>query len=636
MKKLFLLICLNFTLFISANSYADKIIVGNLELDGNLSMPDVGTSTPTTPSSGWGKLYISSGDLIFMNDSGGTNSTTGTVTAGAGGWTDDGSSVRLTTISDSVGIGTSTPSTELEVVGTVTATAFAGDGSQLTGLSSGAPTDATYITQTANGTLSAEQALSALATGILKSATGTGVVSIATAGTDYYNPTGTDVAIADGGTGTSTAQAAINALTSVSGATIGHVLTKSAGGNAVFEAATGGMTDPMTTRGDIIYRNASNITDRLGVGASGKVIKSDGVDLYWGPDALGGGSGAWVDADPVVLGTSTRDVHIGNDVGTDTAKLEIGIDSDQIGLSIGTFVGQTANALNIRSGDTGAVVASISKDGVMSAPSFNSILSDGQTGYFRFLEDPANGTDYIEIKAPASIAANVSMTLFGADSAGALSSDGAGTFSFNAFTGTGNIARATSPTLVTPTLGVASATSVVGSITLAGDPALAANTASPSANGIIFEGATADGIETLLNAVDPTVADKTVSLPNGTGIVQLRPAVVITATTYTIGTTDPMESYGGIIYVTGATTITMPAVVTGMHFTVITIGNVAVSVDTNAADKMILDGVTLDDGDKATNPSTTGALLVCTYYSADGWYCASGSNNGTLWTDGGP
>lgn len=49
----------------------------------------------------------------------------------------------------------------------------------------GAPTDATYITQTANGTLTAEQALSALATGILKSTTGTGVISIGVPDTDF-------------------------------------------------------------------------------------------------------------------------------------------------------------------------------------------------------------------------------------------------------------------------------------------------------------------------------------------------------------------------------------------------------------------------------------------------------------------
>lgn len=53
-----------------------------------------------------------------------------------------------------------------------------------------APTDATYITQTPNGTLSAEQALSVLDTGILKNTTTTGVLSIASAGTDYVVPAG--------------------------------------------------------------------------------------------------------------------------------------------------------------------------------------------------------------------------------------------------------------------------------------------------------------------------------------------------------------------------------------------------------------------------------------------------------------
>lgn len=45
------------------------------------------------------------------------------------------------------------------------------------GTGSGAPTDATYITQTANGSLSAEQALSALSTGIMRVATTTGVIT---------------------------------------------------------------------------------------------------------------------------------------------------------------------------------------------------------------------------------------------------------------------------------------------------------------------------------------------------------------------------------------------------------------------------------------------------------------------------
>lgn len=50
---------------------------------------------------------------------------------------------------------------------------------------SGAPVDATYITQTANSTLTNEQNLAALSTGLLKGTTGTGAVSIGAAGTDF-------------------------------------------------------------------------------------------------------------------------------------------------------------------------------------------------------------------------------------------------------------------------------------------------------------------------------------------------------------------------------------------------------------------------------------------------------------------
>ena len=48
-----------------------------------------------------------------------------------------------------------------------------------------APATATYITQTADAGLSAEQALSSLATGVVKVTTGTGVLSTAVANTDY-------------------------------------------------------------------------------------------------------------------------------------------------------------------------------------------------------------------------------------------------------------------------------------------------------------------------------------------------------------------------------------------------------------------------------------------------------------------
>lgn len=81
-------------------------------------------------------------------------------------------------------------------------------------IAAGASTSAHYLTSQAESGLSAEVNLGALTTGLLKHTVAAGVSTPATAvaGTDYYNPGGTDVAIADGGTGQSTAAAAINAL----------------------------------------------------------------------------------------------------------------------------------------------------------------------------------------------------------------------------------------------------------------------------------------------------------------------------------------------------------------------------------------------------------------------------------------
>ena len=87
--------------------------------------------------------------------------------------------------------------------------------------------------------------------------------------------------------------------------------------------------------------------------------------------------------------------------------------------------------------------------------------------------------------------------------------------------------------------------------------------------------------------------------------------------------------YSGVFYVTGAYTVTLPAVAEGMSATFITIGANAVSIDVNASDLQYLDGTALADGDKATNTSTAGDMIVFTYFDATGWYSAS---NG--WADG--
>ena len=65
------------------------------------------------------------------------------------------------------------------------------------------------------------------------------ITAVGTIGTGIWQAT--DVGISYGGTGQSTAQAAINALSAVSGATNEHVLTKdTATGNAIFKVAAGG------------------------------------------------------------------------------------------------------------------------------------------------------------------------------------------------------------------------------------------------------------------------------------------------------------------------------------------------------------------------------------------------------------
>lgn len=63
-----------------------------------------------------------------------------------------------------------------------------GDSTWATPSGGGAPTGAKYIVQEPDAGLSAEQALSALGTGLLKNTTGTGILTIAAAGTDFQAP----------------------------------------------------------------------------------------------------------------------------------------------------------------------------------------------------------------------------------------------------------------------------------------------------------------------------------------------------------------------------------------------------------------------------------------------------------------
>jgi len=259
---------------------------------------------------------------------------------------------------------------------------------------------------------------SALATGILKSTTSTGALSIAVAAdfpTLNQNTTGTasnvtgTVAIANGGTGQINQQSAINALT---GTQVSGRYLRSDGSNAtlaVIQAAdvptlnqnttgtasnvtgtvaianggTGQTTasagfnalSPITTTGDIIIGNGTNSATRLGIGSNTYVLTSNGTTATWA--APTGGSGS--------PGGSNTQIQFNNS---------------------GAFGGS----------------ANFTWDG--------SNIQVGLQGAVRFAD--ADSSNYVAFRAPATVASNVTWTLPSIDgtSAQVLSTNGAGTLSW--------------------------------------------------------------------------------------------------------------------------------------------------------------------------------------------------------------
>lgn len=388
--------------------------------------------------------------------------------------------------------------------------------------SGSSPIDAAYITQTPNSVLNNEQALSLLGTGLVKNTTGTGVLNIAIPGTDFLTPTGNGSGLTNlnGGaitTGTvlaarlgsgsggavkflredntwqpipgggdalttsplsqfaATTSAQLGGvITDESGSggpllfgnsptittpTIGsfanaqHNHTNAAGGGLLTDAAlstaisiskggTGQTTatagfnalDPLTTKGDLIVHDGTN-SIRLAVGTNGTCVKANSATasgLEYGTCGSGGGAG---------------------DV---TAASNFDIDNVVV-RSDGTTKGVQASGVSIDDS------ANLSTAGTVSVGVGGSVA-----GIFESAEGtaPSLSANAFQIYAPTDVAAGgLAYVLPAAASTGVLlatDSSGVMTLSHVATSGSGNIARTTSPTFTTPSLGAATATSING------------------------------------------------------------------------------------------------------------------------------------------------------------------------------
>lgn len=140
----------------------------------------------------------------------------------------------------------------------------------------------------------------ATASGVLKASSG--VIAAATAGTDYYAPGSTDVAVADGGTGASSAAAARTNL----------------GAAAATHAHTLPITREVNDQRDVVASGGATISSTTGasVGLSDTMVLADGVDydiFVWGVAMLSAGSGGSVSVAIDISGTGVTwtPVYIG-------------------------------------------------------------------------------------------------------------------------------------------------------------------------------------------------------------------------------------------------------------------------------------------------------------------------------------
>jgi hypothetical protein len=141
--------------------------------------------------------------------------------------------------------------------------------------------------------------------------------------------------------------------------------------SAIQTQINGVLSDPMTTRGDIVVRNSSNTTARLGVGAAGTAIRSNGTDPSWGyPSA--------------VSKTTTYTAALADD--TIFASTSGGAWT----LALPTAVGCLGKVFTVIKTDTSTNMLEINPDSTETIFGRSSIYLSGQYDVVKFVSDNAN------------------------------------------------------------------------------------------------------------------------------------------------------------------------------------------------------------------------------------------------------
>ena len=120
------------------------------------------------------------------------------------------------------------------------------------------------------------------------------------------------------------------------------------------ELIASGFTDPMDSRGDIIYRDSSNLTNKLGLGSTGQVLTSDGSDIGWESPEV-----------PSVqkVGTPANDqIGIWTGDGTIEGDEDLTFDGNDLSIGGSLIVGGTVDGIDIAT-DVGANNSHRTSDG---------------------------------------------------------------------------------------------------------------------------------------------------------------------------------------------------------------------------------------------------------------------------------